>query len=210
MMNDINSEKLLDFMSNSLERLHPDDIAFLFATGKNELLFRDMLASYMSRKLLLEKNEFVAREWKKHDLAVVRESEPLILIEGKSWIHYDAANKVKLARGPKSVKAAMETDIEKMRRQKKKHPAMRSFITNILFTVEVKDNSPLEYGHLTYGQYHRQGGRKLGSFDALASKGVSNLVELMSDYGVVAHASFPIGKYSDMHVHLDFFVMEVD
>ena len=67
----IDGRRILEMMSSSLERLHPDDIAFLFATGKNELFLRDVFGAYMNRNLVLSDSEFVAREWKKHDLAII-------------------------------------------------------------------------------------------------------------------------------------------
>jgi hypothetical protein len=205
----VNGQSILEMMSSSLERLHPDDIAFLFATGKNELFLRDILGSYMNRNLGLSGNEFVAREWKKHDLAIVDGHTPLILIEGKSWIHYDAASKGKLLKGKKSVREAMEIDIKKMRKTLNQFPHARAFITNILFSVEVSEEFPLEFGHLTYGKYHEQGRRKNGTYEKLFSTGVCQLRDLMERYGNVSHSEMLAGIYAGLRVRFDFLVLEL-
>ena len=96
MNREITAESVCDMMVEALAHVHRDDLAYLFATGKNELYLRDHLAAYMHRNLGLSEEQFIGREWKKHDLTINNGSHPYAIIEGKSYIHYDAANPMHL------------------------------------------------------------------------------------------------------------------
>ena len=49
MNRDITAESVCDMMVEALAHVHRDDLAYLFATGKNELYLRDHLAAHMHR-----------------------------------------------------------------------------------------------------------------------------------------------------------------
>jgi hypothetical protein len=81
MNRDITAESVCDMMIEALAHVHRDDLAYLFATGKNELYLRDHLAAYMHRNLGLREEQFVGREWKKHDLTINNGAHPYAIIE---------------------------------------------------------------------------------------------------------------------------------
>jgi len=115
MNRDITAESICDMMIEALAHVHRDDLAYLFATGKNELYLRDHLAAYMHRNLGLSEEQFVGREWKKHDLTINNGAHPYAIIEGKSYIHYDAANPMHLEGGKNTIKHDIEDSQARVR-----------------------------------------------------------------------------------------------
>jgi hypothetical protein len=209
-LNSFNAEFVVKAMATSLSNVPVDDLAYLFATGKNELYLRDLLATYLHNSLNLEGDEFVGREWRKHDLSINRGNIPLVVIEGKSYIHYDAANKVHLEGGKNTIKHDLEKDLAKcyLTNAKSKEEA-KIFFTAILFTVGVNEVKDYRFKNLTYGQYHRQGINRFGSMSALRNEGNLNLQTLMSRYGITTSIQLPTGIYRGLSVVADFHVLQV-
>ena len=212
MKENIDSKFLLNSMKEARKKFSQEDLAYLFATGKNELVIRDLLATELHHKLELLGDEYVAREWHRHDLAVVKSEKPILLIEGKSWIHYDAANPVKLSEGKGTIREGLVLDIRKIRTTFKSKIDKKGFITVLLFTVGIDQNSEnlIRKSEVTYGNYHAQGIKKFGSMDALVEKGNQNLISLLSKYGNVIHEKIVDSNYRNIPVRADFFVFELD
>ena len=84
----LTAHSICDMMAKAIFRFDPDDLAYLFATGKNELFLRDHLAAFMNKHLGLKGDEFIGREWKKHDLTVNDGHGLHAIIEGKSYIQF--------------------------------------------------------------------------------------------------------------------------
>jgi hypothetical protein len=212
MNRDITAESVCDMMVEAVTHVHRDDLAYLFATGKNELYLRDHLAAYMHRTLGLSEEQFVGREWKKHDLTINNGEHPYAIIEGKSYIHYDAANPMHLEKGKNTIKHDLERDLGKttstLRRALTRGYDCKRIFTAIMFTVEVTKDHDKDLGNITYAQYHRQGGNKFGSYPVLIQQGRTNLRELMSRYGTVSSVPLNTGKYKGMQVTADFFAVE--
>jgi hypothetical protein len=210
-LNDFGPTFIAESMNRALSGSSQDDLAYLFATGKNELYLRDLLASHLHNTLDLDDEEFVGREWKKHDLSINNGNHPLVLIEGKSYIHYDAANDMHLEGGKNTIKHDLEKDLAKceLTRSKSKGDA-KIFFTAILFTVEVISPKSFRFKNLTYGQYHRQGIKKFGSLVALRDKGNSNLLNLLSRYGKTASIQLQVGQYRGHSVVADFHVLQIN
>jgi hypothetical protein len=201
-------------MVEAITHVHRDDLAYLFATGKNELYLRDHLAAYMHRNLGLSEEQFIGREWKKHDLTINNGEHPYAIIEGKSYIHYDAANPMHLEKGKNTIKQDVERDLEKavktFTRTLGKRDDRKIIFTAIMFTVEVTKDHDESIGKITYAKYHRQGGNKFGSYPVLIEEGRKNLRELMSRYGSVSSVPLSTGKYKGMQVTADFFAVETN
>ena len=204
-------EFLADAMKTALAGTSVDNLAYLFATGKNELYLRDLLAVHLHNTLDLVDDDFVGREWRKHDLSINSGNSPMVLIEGKSYIHYDAANDTHLEGGKNTIKHDLEKDLAKceLTRSKSKGDA-KIFFTAILFTVEVISPRSFRYKNLTYGQYHRQGIKKFGSLTALREKGNSNLTRLLSRYGKTTSTQLQVGQYRGLSVVADFHVLQIN
>jgi hypothetical protein len=212
MNREITADSVCVMMAVALAHVDPDDLAYLFATGKNELYLRDHLAAYMHRNLELSEEQFIGREWKKHDLTINNGPNPYVIIEGKSYIHYDAANPKHLEKGKNTIKHDLERDLEKavktFKRTLGKRDDRKIIFTAIMFTVEVTKDHDETIGNITYAKYHRQGGNKFGSYPVLIEEGRKNLRELMSRYGSVSSVVLNTGKYKGMQVNADFFAVE--
>ena len=117
---------------DSVSKHEPNDLAYLGLTGKIELLIRDSLAIQLKKDF---PSLTIAREWKRHDLAILKDSKVLALIEGKQWLsnEVDAA---KLARAdPKhGIISAMEADIQKMA---KTSNLCQKFISTIFIATDI-------------------------------------------------------------------------
>lgn len=209
---EITSQSICSMMAKAIFHVDPDDLAYLFATGKNELYLRDHLAAFMNKHLGLEGDEFIGREWKKHDLTINDGHRLHAIIEGKSYIHYDAANPTHLEKGKKSIKADIERDLGKSKetllRKSKRSLECKKFFTAIVFTVEIDPTLNESFGNVTYAKYHRQGGNRFGGYDNLVEAGRENLSRLLAEYGDVSSVFFPVGTYKGMKVHVDFFSVE--
>ena len=212
MNREITADSVCVMMAVALAHVDPDDLAYLFATGKNELYLRDHLAAYMHRNLGLSEGQFIGREWMKHDLTVNNGPNPYAIIEGKSYIHYDAANPKHLEKGKNTIKHDLERDLEKavktFKRTLGKRDDRKIIFTAIMFTVGVTKDHDESIGNITYAKYHRQGGNKFGSYPVLIEEGRKNLRELMSRYGSVSSVPLNTGKYKGMQVTADFFAVE--
>jgi len=212
MNREITADSVCVMMAVALAHVDPDDLAYLFATGKNELYLRDHLAAYMHRNLGLSEEQFIGREWKKHDLSINNGAHPYAIIEGKSYIHYDAANPKHLEKGKNTIKHDLERDLEKavktFKRALSKKDDRKIIFTAIMFTVEVTKDHDESIGNITYANYHRQGGNKFGSYPVLIEEGRKNLRNLMSRYGNVSSVQLNTGKYKGMQVTADFFAVE--
>jgi hypothetical protein len=134
-----------------------------------------------------------------------------LILEGKSWIHYDAVSPTKLAKGPKSIRKEMEKDIAKIRETQKKYPEAVGLISTLLFTVDGTAYSAREFNkfHVKYGKYHNQGIKKLGSAEELAGMGRSKLRELMDQRGNLRRRPIRVGRYFDMPVEVDLHLMAI-
>jgi hypothetical protein len=216
MNKEINEITLCEMMLEAGNQIHPDDIAYLFATGKSELFLRDILAAYMSRTLSLDgRNQYIGREWKRHDLIVNDRLHPLAIIEGKSYIHKDAANNVRLLKGEKSIAADLKRDSQKSRKTLRKYlgKAEREGIvifTTVLFTVDIPEDWDSDYGQVTYSKYHQSYIKKFGGSKNLIEAGNSALGDLLSKYGQVHQVRLNSGLFQGMQVTVDFFALKLD
>ena len=117
---------------SSISKYDPNDLAYLGLTGKIELLIRDCLAIQL-------KNDFpsftTAREWKRHDLAILKDSNLLVLIEGKQWLSNEVDTTKLIRADPKhGIISAMNTDVLKMLETS---DTCQKFISTIFFAADI-------------------------------------------------------------------------
>jgi hypothetical protein len=105
------------------------EAAWVAASGKAELYVRDRLgAALASRHPKLT----VAREWNKHDLAVLDANfQPLTIVEGKHLYDFDLLVPNLRAR----YKRAIQKDCVKLKRQKSDQPLISLLITSLRGSV---------------------------------------------------------------------------
>ena len=205
---DIDADDMMKLMVEAIEEIHPDDLAYLFATGKSELEIRNQIALHMHRNA--QTNQVVSREWNRHDLAVLEYGRPRIVVEGKSWIHADAADPHKLTRGDKSILKGLKRDLKKLAETSKKHTDARSFITMVLFTIDLQGCAArqLKEAHIKYAGTHLRGIKKHKDAEELAGHGRGALSELLNEYGIVKRHPLNVGQYLRYKVEADFFLLQ--
>ena len=208
--NDINLESMMNLMVSAIGEINPDDLAFLFATGKSELEIRNQIALNLNRRS--QGNQIVAREWHRHDLAVLEFGIPRILVEGKSWIHADAVSPAKMYATNKSIIAGLESDIKKMIHTEENHEYVNKFITMLLFTVDVQDSPKkrVQEAAITYADSHRRGIDARGDVSMLSSYGRRALSELLEKYGLFKCTTLNTGTFQEFKVVADFFLLQPD
>ena len=205
---DIDADDMMTLMVEAIEEIDPDDLAYLFATGKSELEIRNQIALHMHRNA--QANQVVSREWNRHDLVVLENGRPRIVVEGKSWIHADAADPKKLLRGDKSVAQGLKGDLKKMANTSKLHRNVSTFITMVLFTIDLQGCSKdqLKEAHIKYAASHLRGIKKHEDAEELAGGGRGALSQLLNEYGVVKRHPLNVGKYLRFQVEADFFLLQ--
>jgi hypothetical protein len=204
----IDPDSLMSSMMSAINEIDPDDLAFLFASGKSELEIRNQIGLHLHR--ITNSDQIVTREWLRHDLAILEHGEPKLLIEGKSWIHADAVNPSKMHSGKKSIVYGLEQDMRKMLKTEKKFTEINKFITIILFTVDVEraTKARAKEAAITYADSHRSGIKAHENAIELAGRGRGVLSDLLSRYGVVKRSSLNTGYFHEFRVEADFFLLK--
>jgi hypothetical protein len=204
----IDPDSLMSSMMSAINQIDPNDLAFLFASGKSELEIRNQIGLHLHR--ITNSDQIVTREWLRHDLAILEHGEPKVLIEGKSWIHADAVNPSKMHSGKKSIVYGLEQDMRKMLKTEKKYTEINKFITIILFTVDVEraTKARAKEAAITYADSHRRGIKAHENAIELAGRGRGALSELLSRYGVVKRSSLNTGYFHEFRVEADFFLLK--
>lgn len=204
---DFNPDELMQFCLGAIHEIKPADLAYLFATGKSELEIRNQIALAMHRNR--SENQVIAREWKRHDLAVIENGIPRLIIEGKSWIHADAANPKKLNKGKSSIKASMLRDLKKLKNTAKSFGTFKGYLTITIFTVDVSGRlqSEIDAAHIKYAKSHKKAldSKSIG-FDGGGGRGA--LSEMLTKYGLVKREPLNVSHYLDFRVFADFFLIK--
>jgi hypothetical protein len=204
----IDPDSMMSLMLAALSEIDPNDLAYLFATGKSELEIRNQVALHMHRNL--DPDYIVTREWHRHDLAVLEDGKPQVLIEGKSWIHADAVNPGKMYSGKNSIVSGLERDIRKLYSTRETNPAVNIFISTVLFTIDVQrsTNKRLLEAGIPYADTHRRGIKNHENAIELVGRGRRELSELLSRYGIVKRSSLKTGYFHEFRVEADIFLFK--
>jgi hypothetical protein len=204
----IDPDSLMSSMISAINEINPDDLAFLFASGKSELEVRNQIGLYLHRNT--NSDQIVTREWLRHDLAILEHGEPKLLIEGKSWIHADAVNPSKMHSGKKSIVYGLEQDIRIMLKTEKKYSEINKFITIVLFTVDVEraTKARAQEAAITYADSHRKGIKDHENAIELAGRGRGAMSDLLSRFGVVKRSSLSTGHFHEFSVEADLFLLK--
>jgi hypothetical protein len=79
---------LLQGLEDAGTSFEPGELAYLAVTSKVELPVRDRFAWELHRRLK-DRSLLVAREWRRADLAVVRDGDAVVIIEGTALYAFD-------------------------------------------------------------------------------------------------------------------------
>ena len=208
---DFTLDRIRGLFAHARDLIESEDMAYLFATGKSELEIRNALALYLHRNL--KPSQHALREWRRHDLAIVDSfDQPMLIIEGKVWSHTDVLTSKKLLVGEKSIKAALENDIQKLADSKKKYPNVRCFITIILFSIDVASRSENSSTSeiVKYEALHRRGINKFETMEKLEDEGRTKLRNLLDKYGESMFLPMWNGIYHGMEVSSEVLILEPD
>jgi hypothetical protein len=205
----LNLDELTYMAEDCFRSINPDDLAFLFASGKSEGFLRDQLGAYLSQKLETNNYEHVTREWNKHDLAIMDGKVPIVLIEGKSWICHDAFRKSKLLRDKKSIYQGSLYDVQKLIDTRNRFSNVSIFITSIIYGVDTSMEPNFTKFNVTYGYSHDKGVQGAGNFSTLVQVSRRHCLNVHKAFG--STKSFPLktGTYNGMKVEADFFITEI-
>jgi len=163
----------LDRLANN-QTMHPSR-AWIAATGKPELSIRDEMGSDIAAH---HPNLVVAREWRRHDLAVLGlHGGCLAVIEGTALYDFD------LLRGPQSreYRQKLSKDSKKLRSTKPVLPLLLILMTSVRTEVPAELN-----GVVKYSGYINSHLRKDGS--ELKSRGHAAVLKLIAEVGTLQHS----------------------
>jgi hypothetical protein len=187
-------------------------MAFLYSTGKVELVLRNLLAAELVDALKLNRDEQIEREWKRHDLVLLKGKKATHIIEGKAWLHADVTHPTKLDRGGAEIKVAFEKDLLKIRNTQLEHPEAIGYITIILSSIDVSNCGTQLAKLISYPNLHKRGIKDAGNFENLHSAARSLLTDFLNNrpevLGIKSEPLFT-GKHSGMEVWVDFFVAQI-
>jgi hypothetical protein len=195
---------------DALRLIDPDGLAFYFASGKSEGLIRDHIATFMHKNLPLSGPEYVTREWKRHDLAVIYRDEPIVLIEGKSWIYADALHIGGSTGGKNKILDGAIRDAKKLLKTKKRFDLAEIYVSTILFGVDTSTNRERSTMGVSYSDLHARGIRATGSFNVLNGIGRSHVTQLHESLGTTRRFPLRTGSYHGMRVEADFLITRID
>ena len=201
------ADSVMSHFQDAIHFMHADDLAFLLATGKSELEIRTQIALHLNREK--DFNQSVAREWNRHDLALFHNGLPVVVVEGKSWLHADAVNEKKLMKGSKSIRHGIEEDLKKLEKSYNTFPELSTFITMLNFSIDVRrrDDS-YKNAEIKYESTHLKGLKEFGSLEDLAGNGRSRISNLLSEYGTVKRIPIKVGSYLNMPMEADFYLLQ--
>jgi len=199
-------------MQQAFAQVDSKSLAYLYATDKSELYARDLLASYINNLPDLPNNYFVGREWKRHDMTINNGEQPLLIVEGKSNTHYDAANKGRLLKNKTNMRKSAYDDLRKSRETLRKVYGKKDsapiIITNLLFAIDLHPAYDLKMDEIGYAAEFRKAIIKHGGFNEMVAHARSGVNEMLSEFGEVAYTPIDCGTYRDMRVVIDFFAMK--
>ena len=194
------------------QSLDESAMAFLYSTGKVELVLRNLLAAELVNTLKLNRDEQIEREWKLHDLVLLKGKRATHIIEGKAWLHADVTHPKKLDQGGAEIKVAFEKDLLKIRNTQLEHPEAIGYITIILSSIDVSNCETQTSKLISYPSLHKRGIKDAGNFKNLHSTARSLLTDFLENRPEVLgikHERLFTGKHLGMEVWVDFFVAEL-
>jgi hypothetical protein len=200
-------DSVITVFEDAIRSMHPDDLAFLLATGKSELELRTQIALHLNR----HKGPFetIAREWARHDLVIFNHGLPTVVVEGKSWLHADAVNEKKLMKGSKSIRHGLEEDLKKLEKSYKTFLELNTYITMLNFSIDVRRlDMSHENADIKYVKTHLKGLHEFRNLEDLAGHGRSRISDLLTQYGTVKRIPLRVGNYLNMPMEADFYLLQ--
>jgi len=208
----ISALNLIRSSNEAVAEMDKKAMTFLFANGKVELVVRNLLARKLVENPEISNEYLVVREWNKHDLVLLKDGRPEMILEGKAWIHADAIHPSKLDKGQAEIKNAFEKDLQKIRDTQKNHPGARGFISIIFSSIDTSRCSEQDAQLVGYPSLHKAGIKQAGSFEELHGLGRSlatRFLQEREEVGDIKREIMFTGNYLGMDLWVDIFVIEI-
>lgn len=153
---------------------HHQESAWVAGSGKAELYIRDRLGAALAAR---HRDLIVAREWQKHDLAVLDAAgEPLAVVEGKALYDFDL-----LAPGLRSrYKRALLADRRKLLARRTASPLLTLLMTSIRGEVPASLARVVKYSADSNRCYRKHG-------HAVTELAVAAARRLVEEIGIIEH-----------------------
>jgi len=188
---------------SSVSKHDPNDLAYLGLTGKIELIIRDSLAIQL-------KNDFqsltIAREWKRHDLAILKDSKVIVLIEGKQWLSNEVDTAKLIKASPKhGIISAMETDMSKMVATS---DTCQKFISTIFFAADIRSAEKIHVASFKYRHLltRMDGSQNLENTHRIA---IEKYVQLTQKFGTNSREQLFVGSAYGCEIICDVVITEI-
>ncbi len=208
----ISALEIIQSSNEAVSEMDKKAMSFLFANGKVELVVRNLLARKLAENPKISSEHLVVREWNKHDLVLIKDGKPEMILEGKAWIHADAIHPSKLDKGQAEIKNAFEKDLQKIRETQKLHPQARGFISILFSSIDTSRCSDQAAQLVGYPSLHKAGIKQAGSFEELHGLGrsyVTRFLQEREEVGDVKREIIFTGNYLGMDLWVDIFVVEI-
>jgi hypothetical protein len=205
------SQTLAKQLIKARDLIDPITLPYVLATGKSELLVRDLFASQIDRSLCFGPETFVAREWRAHDLTVFESRGPIVVIEGKAWIHADIVSGNKLTSAKDSIKSKMLIDIEKINLTRKDYPNLQGYLSTFLVTCDSTNRMFPTHSPIKYEQKHSASIRRFGSLKRVVEEGNFMFQQFIEkEFGAtdIAKLEFFNGNYRNLEIQATMFLFK--
>lgn len=205
-MNPTQSE-IVRWNIGAMSGIEPDDLSYLALTGKVELPVRDQMAIWCQRQF---PDLVVAREWNRHDLVLLADAMPRVVIEGKLWASFNVLDSKKLnSSHPRhGIRGAMERDIEKMLMTNEKYGSS-GFVSILVMGIDVSATSSAQRHAVKYLNYWKKFSEGPETCRDRHARAVSDLASFCEKYGPTDSASLVQGDAYGARVNLSVVVTKV-
>jgi len=201
------SQSVSQWTCESVANRDTADLAYLTLSGKVELPIRDHLAAWCASNF---PDVTAAREWRFHDLALLGDAGPEVIIEGKLWGSFNVLNDSKLMSRSEhhGIRGAMEKDIQKIVKTSRES-ACKGFISTLIMGIDVSAVSGRNQQAVKYLPYWLKVGHRAGTMMETQSAACCALSNFASNYGQTETAEVFSGAAYGAQVTLSVVVTQV-
>jgi hypothetical protein len=195
---------LVDTLASLAEEFSENEMAYLALTVKAEFPIRDRWGYALFKQLDSDRGIAPAREWKKADLALVKNDEPLAIVEIKAMYTFDAVLDPRMAKG---FPAAMLRDEQKARHLGEDDTQ----VYTMLVVTHPKNKVPLElHNTVKYRNGINRALKKLDSAEAVKQAAVDTLEKHFEGRNIVASGELDAGMAFGIDTSLLYWLIKAD
>jgi len=145
-----------------------------------------------------------AREYKRRDLVILEDGQPLVAVEGKLWISFEAnfPSKLHNSNPKEGLIAAARSDIAKMSAIHAAAGCQR-FTSTVLYAADIRQLDERHLSAVKYSHWLRRGLIDGAELEVAHSLGVRNFIEAISPFGLTASSRLFRGQAFGMTVIAD-------